>query len=92
MGRPSAETRVSADVLYRTAYETRNLEINLFWQRSNYYLVLSSGLAVGVFTLDSWSLRLGLCCFGLASSALWILTNLGSKFWQVKGGAEAQED
>jgi hypothetical protein len=30
---------------YRTALATRNLEINLFWQRSNYFLVLNTAIA-----------------------------------------------
>lgn len=34
---------------YRVAKETRSLEINLFWQRSNYFLVLSTAIAAGFF-------------------------------------------
>ena len=34
---------------YRTALATRNFEISLFWQRSNYFLVLSTAIAVGFF-------------------------------------------
>jgi hypothetical protein len=30
---------------YRVAKEARNLEIALFWQRSNYFLVLSTAIA-----------------------------------------------
>src|SRR4029079_19741708 len=36
--------------VYRVALETRKLEIRLFWQRSNYFLVLSTALAIGYFS------------------------------------------
>jgi hypothetical protein len=36
---------------YRVAKEARNLEITLFWQRSNYFLVLSTAIAAGFFSL-----------------------------------------
>src|SRR4051794_39983352 len=36
---------------YQVLLSTRNLEIGLFWQRSNYFLVLNSGLALGFFSL-----------------------------------------
>lgn len=37
---------------YRTAIQARNLEIGLFWQRSNYFLVLNTAIAVGFFSLE----------------------------------------
>jgi len=36
---------------HRVAKEARNLEITLFWQRSNYFLVLSTAIAAGFFSL-----------------------------------------
>ena len=36
--------------IYEIAVETRKLEIDLFWKRSNYFLVLSTATAVGFFT------------------------------------------
>src|SRR5207248_3234570 len=48
---------------YKIALETRNLEINLFWQRSNYFLVLNTAIAVGFFARghrDKYSFMLGL--------------------------------
>ena len=75
---------VSADVVYRVAYETRNLELSLFWQRSNYFLVLSTATVAGLFALKgaNWAYVLG--AFGFSVSVLWFLTNLGSKFWFVR--------
>jgi hypothetical protein len=69
---------------YRTAVQTRSLEINLFWQRSNYFLVLNTATAAGFFPLRG-DPRFSpfLACFGLLVAVLWVLTNLGSKFWQV---------
>ncbi|HEY4679149.1 MAG TPA: hypothetical protein VIJ01_18425 [Candidatus Angelobacter sp.] len=40
---------------YKVLIDTRNLEINLFWQRSNYFLVLNTGLAIGFFNIkEDW--------------------------------------
>jgi flagellar motor protein MotB len=67
---------------YRVAKEARNLEITLFWQRSNYFLVLSTAVAVGFFSLREPRYALPLALFGLAVALLWVAVNLGSKFWQ----------
>ena len=49
---------------YRVAKETRNLEINLFWQRSNYFLVLSGGIAAAFFSAKRFELGPLACSFG----------------------------
>ncbi|GHY52687.1 membrane protein [Vibrio cholerae] len=70
---------------YKIALETRNFEINLFWQRSNYFLVLNATLALGFFKLDSeQEYALLLAFFGLLASFLWYRVNLGSKYWQSR--------
>lgn len=69
---------------YRVAKEARNLEITLFWQRSNYFLVLSTAIAAGFFSLRDEKYALPLAIFGLAVGLLWIAVNLGSKFWQSR--------
>lgn len=70
--------------IFKTVLDTRNLEISMFWQRSNYFLVLNSGLALGFFKLEetwySWFLSL----IGLISSYLWFRVCLGGKFWQSR--------
>lgn len=71
--------------MYKIALATRNLEINLFWQRSNYFLVLNTAVAIGYFShghRDKYSLMLSL--LGVAIAYLWVLINLGSKFWQSR--------
>jgi hypothetical protein len=69
---------------YRVAKETRNLEIALFWQRSNYFLVLSTAIAAGFFSLHERKYALPLAIFGLVVGCLWVAVNLGSKFWQSR--------
>jgi hypothetical protein len=69
---------------YRTAIQTRNLEITLFWQRSNYFLVLSMAVAAGFFSLRDATFALPLACLGLLVALLWIAINLGGKFWQAR--------
>jgi len=69
---------------YRVAKEARNLEITLFWQRSNYFLVLSTAIPAGFFSLRDAKYALRLAIFGLVVGLLWIAVNLGSKFWQSR--------
>lgn len=66
---------------FKTALATRNLEINLFWQRCNYFLVLNSALAVGFFSLAQTRFQIPLAFLGLISSWLWFRVSLGSKYW-----------
>lgn len=70
---------------YRIALQTRNLEINLFWQRSNYFLVLNTAIAIGFFARDEQDCyAFLLSIIGLVVAVLWVLINLGSKFWQSR--------
>lgn len=78
--RPSMEPKD----LYRTAFDSRNLEITLFWQRCNYFLVLNSALALGFFSLNVRAYAVLLALIGLATSILWFCVSLGSKFWQSR--------
>ncbi len=69
---------------YRMVLETRNMEVQLFWDRSNFYLALNSAIAVGFFALTNPRLALPLAVLGFLSSLLWLMANLGSKFWQTR--------
>ena len=70
--------------MYNIARDTRNMEISLFWQRSNYFLVLNTAIAIGFFSLKSSDYDLILGLFGCLVSILWVCINLGSKFWQSR--------
>jgi len=72
------------EIQFRAAIETRNFEISLFWQRSNYFLALSTAIAVGYFTLDKPQHELLLSLLGSIVAWLWFLVNLGGKFWQAR--------
>lgn len=70
--------------LYRIALDTRNFEITLFWQRSNYFLVLNTALAVGFLNARDARYSLLLVALGIIVSLLWFGVGLGSKFWQSR--------
>jgi hypothetical protein len=78
-----APTMTDKDV-YKIALDTRNLEISLFWQRSNYFLVLNTALAIGFFSQQDGIFAYLIALFGLIASALWYRVNLGSKYWQSR--------
>ncbi|WP_136513724.1 RipA family octameric membrane protein [Geomonas edaphica] len=70
--------------IYKYILDTRNFEISLFWQRSNYFLVLNSGLAVGFLNLKNNGYAFALAFFGFLVSYLWYQVNLGGKYWQSR--------
>jgi len=70
--------------LYEIALDTRNFEISLFWQRSNYFLALNTATAVGFFLKATETYQIWLGIFGLLVSILWVAINCGSKFWQSR--------
>ncbi|MCL2297648.1 MAG: hypothetical protein FWC38_04515 [Proteobacteria bacterium] len=72
---------------YRIAHETRNFEIEMFWKRCNYFLVLNTAVATGFFALsnaqDSWY-KIALVVLGIIVSLIWFFVGLGGKFWQCR--------
>ena len=76
-------TTIEDKDIYKAALDTRNFEIAMFWQRSNYFLVLNTALGVGFFKTELFE-SLGLAVFGFFVSLLWFRVNLGSKFWQSR--------
>src|SRR5437899_5114989 len=70
--------------LFMVALDSRNFDISLFWQRSNYFLVLSSALAVGFFSLRQEAYAPILAGLGAIAALLWFFVNLGSKYWQSR--------
>ena len=82
----SEEGKIPMEVkdLYKILLDTRNLEINLFWQRSNYFLVLNSGIAFGFFNLKDGKYSISFAVMGLLASLLWFWVCLGGKYWQTR--------
>ena len=73
--------------LLNIVLDNRKIELNFFWQRSNYFLILCTAIIVGIYTsMNNVSngklLPIGLSLFGLLVSILWVRVNLGSKYWQ----------
>jgi hypothetical protein len=75
---------LTAKELYPILVNTRNLEIGLFWQRSNYFLALNSAIAFGFFNLHEARYVWIFALLGLLSSLLWVWVCLGSKYWQTR--------
>lgn len=73
---------------YKIATEIRNFEIKLFWQRSNYFLVLSTAIATGTFLVKEHDHQILLAIFGFIVSVLWFRINLGGKYWQGRWEAK----
>ena len=68
---------------FQFVLDTRNFEITNFWQRSNYFLVLNSGLAIGFFNQKTFEYAPLLAALGVIVSVLWYRVTIGSKFWQI---------
>lgn len=64
------------------ALANRVFEIQSFWLRSNYFLVLLTALGAATFAVDDEILRLMLSILTTFCAFFWYRTNLGSKFWQ----------
>jgi hypothetical protein len=71
---------------YKVLLDTRNLEISLFWQRSNYFLVLNTAIAVGMFGARDFyeHFAVAFAVAGLVVSCLWFWVCLGGKYWQSR--------
>ncbi len=74
----------------KIALDNRAFEIQLFWQRSNYFLVLITALGIGVFSIRDSAFSALISLAATASSFFWFKTNLGSRFWQESWEAEVE--
>jgi len=72
----------------KIALENRAFEIQLFWQRSNYFLVLMTALGVATFSVKDIYFSPLVSAFATTASYFWFRTNLGSKFWQESWESE----
>lgn len=79
--RAAAASISPADEL-KIALDNRAFEIQLFWQRSNYFLVLMSALGIATFSVKNTAFAPVVSGFAALCSYLWFRVNAGSKFWQ----------
>lgn len=82
---------MSRPEVYQIALATRNLEISLFWQRCNYFLLLNSALAYGYIQVKDEALMLPVTLLGLVVCVLWYRVALGSKYWQERWEAKLHQ-
>lgn len=75
----------------KIALDNRAFEIQLFWQRSNYFLVLMTALGIGTFSVRDPVFSPAIALFATFCSYFWFRTNLGSKFWQESWEVEVTE-
>lgn len=73
---------------YDVARQNRQFEIQMFWQRSNYFLALNTALGVGFFAVEQQHYMPIISAIGLIASFLWYRTALGARYWQVFWEAE----
>lgn len=77
---------------FKTAIETRNFEIELFWKRSNFFWLFTGGSFVALYTVQSQPLfQIIITNIGLFCTVCWTLVNRGSRFWMQSWELKAGE-
>lgn len=74
--------RENLEEALKVALETRRFEIDLYWRRSNYFILFIGAVFVAYFQADAFFLKFFLIVMGYISSFVWFCVNRGSKFWQ----------
>jgi hypothetical protein len=69
--------------LKRAASE-RQFEIQMFWQRSNYFMVLNTAIAVGFFSILPNPFAPILALLGAFACGVWLSVTAGAKYWQSR--------
>ena len=75
---------MTTDELYKIAVTTRQFEIQMLWQRSNYFMVLNTAVAIGFFSQKDAPYAATLAFLGAAVCMAWCFINFGSKYWQSR--------
>lgn len=83
--------QITSAEIYKMALDTRNLEINLFWQRCNYFLILNSALAYAYLRHGDKNLSIPMTVLGFIVCIFWYRVALGSKYWQERWEAKLGE-
>jgi hypothetical protein len=63
---------IDAKDLHHVLIDTRNLEVNLLWQRTNYFLALNSAIVLAFFDVKGSLYVRTLALIALLSSVLWL--------------------
>ena len=61
----------------------RGPQVNLFWQRANYFLVLNSGIVLAIFDVTKPIHVRVFAAMGILASLFWFWACLASKYWQT---------
>lgn len=78
---------------FDVALQTRQLEIDLFWQRSLFFWGFISAAFVAIAVLKEQPvLSLLVSGFGLVVSVSWALVNRGSKYWQEQWESKIEQE
>lgn len=83
--------KITLEKELKIALDNRAFEIQLFWQRSNYFLVLITALGIGTFTVKDIYLSPLIAAFAVICSIFWFKVANGSKFWQESWEVEVTE-
>ena len=77
---------MKAEELFKVAVSTRQFEIQMLWQRSNYFMVLNTAVAVAYFSLkgERQGIEPVVVLLGVLICVVWFNVNLGSKYWQSR--------
>jgi hypothetical protein len=70
--------------LFKLAVSTRQFEIQMFWQRSSYFMVLNTAIAIAFFSLKEGMRGAIVALLGVLACIVWCMINLGSKYWQIR--------
>jgi hypothetical protein len=76
--------------IFQMAHEHYEQDLRMFWQRSNFYLVVDGFLVSAFVTAHLRSLQIVLACAGLMISLFWLLVARSSIRWVALWRAEVQ--
>jgi len=79
--------RCEGKEIFKIALFQRNFEIQMFWQRCNYFLLLNSAVGAGAISTaaikDIPIIFVAIfCAIGAGVCIAWIAVGLGAKYWQ----------
>lgn len=83
------QTISKVEAALEVAIATRNFEIELYWKRTGYFWTFIAAITAGTVAVlnakdiaDRELISTALTFVSMLSSYIWVLVNIGSKFWQ----------